>query len=268
MTFSDLPLVSVLFVTYKRFDLLKRNVESFLRNTDYPRLELVVADDGSGPEIQAQIRTLPFDVFALAPGNHGLGANNNNGLRHCSGKYVLMIQDDWECLGPPDYLANAVAVMEANPQVGIINFAGTPHPPDINRRLKGSSVPCYVTPLPFDNGTNQQFLYSDQPHLQSMASIHEVGFYKEDRDMEACEIDYEHRWKAQTKFATATFPEYHWRTFVDRGTNRSFRLSMFRHRVQAPLVPFARWLKRHCKPLYHVGKASLLMSIRLIEKLR
>ena len=79
-------------------------------------LEVVIADDGSGPEIQAKIRTLPADVFALSPENQGLGPNNNNGIAHCKGKYILMIQDDWECFGPPDYLSNAVWVLEANPQ--------------------------------------------------------------------------------------------------------------------------------------------------------
>lgn len=268
MSAQDPPLVSVVFVTYKRFDLLKKTVESFLRNTDYPRLELVVADDGSGPEIQARIRTLPFDVFALSDRNRGLGANNNNGYRRCSGKYILMLQDDWECMGPPDYLANSVAVMEANPEVGIINFGGAPHPPDLSRRLAGSAEPCYVTPKPLDDGTKAYFLYTDNPHLRSMESFRKVGFYREDRDMEACEGDYERRWQAQTNYATAVFPAYHRRLFAHRGDESSFRLGMFRNRVQAPLVPFAHWLKRHCKPLYHVGKASLLASIRLIEKLR
>jgi Glycosyl transferase family 2 len=268
MTGSDAPLVSVLFVTYKRFKLLKQTVENFLRNTDYPRLELVVADDGSGPEIQEQIRTLPLDVLALAQRNRGLGANNNNGLRHCSGKYVLLLQDDWECMGPPDYLTNAVTVMEANPRVGIINFGGSPHPPDPAQRLAGSLEPCYVTPTPLDDGAKQHFLYTDNPHLRSIESVREIGFYKEDRDMEACEVDYEQRWQAQTKFLTAVFPAYHRQLFVHRGDDTSFRLGMFRNRVQAPLVPFAHWLKRRCKPLYHLGKISLLTSIRIIEKLR
>ena len=90
---SGYPLVSVLFITYKRVELLERSFRAFLGNTDYPNLETVIADDGSGAEIQRRVRTLPADVFALAPRNQGLGANNNNGLRHCSGKYILMIQE-------------------------------------------------------------------------------------------------------------------------------------------------------------------------------
>ena len=116
MPASGYPRVSVLFITYRRVDFLRMALEAFLRNTDYPNLEIVIADDGSGPEIQAEIRTLPANVFALLPKNRGLGANNNNGIRHCSGKYILMIQDDCECCGPSDYLRNTVQVMEANPE--------------------------------------------------------------------------------------------------------------------------------------------------------
>ena len=83
---TDYPLVSVLFVTYKRVDLLEKAVHSFLKNTSYPRLEVVIADDGSGREIQDKIRTLPADVYALSPVNQGLGPNNNNGIAHCTGQ--------------------------------------------------------------------------------------------------------------------------------------------------------------------------------------
>ncbi|MGC1360818.1 MAG: glycosyltransferase family 2 protein [Silvibacterium sp.] len=130
MTNNHFPLVSVLFITYKRYEMLERSFHSFLENTDYPNLQLVIADDGSGPEIQAQIRNLPANIFALAPKNRGLGANNNNGLRHCTGKYVLIIQDDCICSGPPDYLKNTILVMETNPNIGIVNYAGAPHPID------------------------------------------------------------------------------------------------------------------------------------------
>jgi glycosyltransferase involved in cell wall biosynthesis len=185
MDYSELPLVSVLFITYKRFDLLKSTVESFLCQTSYPNLELIIADDGSGQEIQDQIRALPADVFALASRNRGLGANNNNGLRHCRGKYILMIQDDWECHGPADYLLNCVRVMEAHPEVGIINFGGSPHPPDLAQRLSGSDEPCYITPTPFKSH-KVEYLYADQPHVRSRAALDHVGYYIEHRDQDQC----------------------------------------------------------------------------------
>jgi glycosyltransferase involved in cell wall biosynthesis len=266
---SELPLVSVVFITYKRFNLLKPTVESFRSNTSYPNLELVIADDGSGPEIQAQIRTLPADVFALAPKNRGLGANNNNGLRHCKGKYILMIQDDWVCQGPSDYLLNCVKVMEANPRVGIINFAGRAHPPDFTQPLHGSDEHCYVTPTPF-KGHKIEYLYADQPHIRSRAALEFVGYYIEDRNQDQCEIDYSIRWQNQTQFLTAVFPDYYYKVFSDEGGSpeHSFRLKLFRHRVTAALAPLKPFLVKHANPLFRLGKATVNGGVRTLEKLR
>ena len=270
MTDIEWPVVSVLFVTYKRIDLLKKAVESFRQNTDYPRLELVIADDGSGPEMQAEIRRLPVDVFALAPKNRGLGANNNNGIRHCNGKYVLMVQDDWECRGPVDYLTNAVSVFEANPQLGFINFAGAPHPADLNLPLKGSVEPCYVTPRPYKGSDKEEFLYCDQPHLRSRTSLDAIGPYIEDRDMEKCETDYNFRWKHQTQFLTAVFPGYYLKVFSNEGVaqQKSFRTTRFRYKVARFLMPAKPLLVKHANPVFRLGRAAVQTSVNTLEKLR
>ena len=266
---SEFPLVSVLFITYKRFSLLKPTVESFRRNTAYPNLELVIADDGSGPEMQEQIRTLPADIFALAPKRGGLGANNNNGLRHCTGKYIFMIQDDWECHGPPDYLLNCVKVMEANPLVGIINFAGAAHPPALDQPLYGSDEPCYVTPTPYRHH-KEECLYSDQPHIRSRAALEHIGLYFEHRDQDQCEIDYSTRWRQQTKFLTAVFPGYYMKVFSDEGQaqGQSFRRKLFRYRVREALAPYKPFLVEHAEPLFRIGKAAVNSSVRTLERLR
>jgi glycosyltransferase involved in cell wall biosynthesis len=270
MTNSQSPLVSVLFITWKRFDLLKSTVESFIRNTSYPNLELVIADDGSGPETQAQIRTLPAQRFSLPEKHLGLGANNNNGIRLCTGKYIFMIQDDWQCHGPSDYLSNAIAVLEANPEVGIINFAGAPHPPDLNYQLKGSAEPCYLTTQTFHGNGKEEFLYTDQPHVQSRESIDHMGPYMEDRDMEKCESDYNFRWRDQKKFSTAVFPAYYMRVFSDEGLaqGRSHRLTKLRYRFSKFLEPIRPHMKKHAYPMFRLGKWTVQKTVSLLEALR
>jgi hypothetical protein len=266
MTDQQLPLVSVLFITYKRFDMLERSLCAFREHTKYPNLELVIADDGSGPEIQARIRTLPADVFALLPKNRGLGANNNNGIHHCSGKYILMIQDDWMCVGPPDYLANTIAVLEANPQVGLVNFAAAPHPPDPAQRLAGSNEPCFVTPTSYTGNPKREFLYSDQPHVQSRAAIDYIGPYKEDRDMEECEMDYNLRWENQSRFSTAVFPAYWHRVFVCADEAVSFRQTRFRYKVQGALQPLKPALQRISPSLFGHARSLVQWTVRTMER--
>lgn len=270
MELPDWPLVSVLFITYKRFDFLQRAVHGFRQNTDYPNLEIVISDDGSGTIIQDKIRNLQPDVCAFFPKRRGLGANNNHGLSRCRGKYILMIQDDWPCHGPSDYLRNAVAVMEANPEVGIINFGGAPHPPDHAQGLKGSDEPCYVTPVPCTSSNREEFLYSDQPHLQSRTALDFIGPYIEHRDMGRCEVDYSQRWKHQSRFLTAVFPAYHRQVFSDEGqdVHVSHRQRSFRFRLDRMLLPAALFLKSNCRPLYKLGRASVRLSVSLMEKLR
>jgi hypothetical protein len=268
MTTRESPLVSVLFITYKRCEMLERTLRSFRENTNYPNLQLVIADDGSGPEIQARIRELPADVFALMPKNRGLGANNNHGIRSCAGKYILMIQDDWLCRGPADYLSNAIAVLEANPQIGIINFAGAPHLPDHAQRLQGSNEPCYVTPVPFQGSSKEEFLYSDQPHIQTREALDYIGPYKEDRDMEECEIDYNRRWKDQTRFGTAVFPSYYMRVFTNEGEAHSFRTTRFRYKVQGALQPLKPALERVSPGFFRRAKSVMQWTLRKMEQIR
>lgn len=268
MTNIQFPLVSILFITYKRFDLLERSVRSFRQNTDYPNLQLVISDDGSSPEIQAQIRTLPADVFALMPKNRGLGANNNNGLRHCTGKYILMIQDDCMCSGPPEYLRNTISAMEANPSVGLVNYYGAPHPLDKSRALAGSTEACYIVSRPFDDHTVEHFLYADQPHVMSRAAFDLVGYYIEPRGIGNCEDDYRRRWQNQNRFATAIFPAYYNKLFVHEGEAQSFRTNLFANRLDAFLMPLAMFLKQHCRPLFAVGKTFVRASVEAMKKLR
>lgn len=269
MTEDAFPLVSVLFVTYKRFDFLERAVRAFLAHTSYPNLEIVIADDGSGPEVQAKIRMLPADTFAFLPNDQGLGANNNNGIRHCSGKYVLMIQDDWVCHGPSNYLKEAVHVMELNRDVGLINFAGALHPIDSTSRLSGSHEPCYLTPVPgmSEDGKRELSLYSDQPHLQSMECIQFIGPYRE-VPMVRSESYYEAAWKEQTKYKAAVFPKWLYKVFQCDDSAASYSAAMFSRRSAAKLFPTAQWLKRNLKPVYWIGRAGFYCSVRALEALR
>jgi glycosyltransferase involved in cell wall biosynthesis len=66
-------LISVVFVTYRRLDLLKRTLDSLREWCSYPSLELILADDGSPRKIQEAMRSLPFDRYLFAKKNEGIG---------------------------------------------------------------------------------------------------------------------------------------------------------------------------------------------------
>jgi len=261
---SKHPLVSVLFITYKRVDLLKHAFYSFFRNTDYPHLELVVTDDGSPAAVQDEIRKLGFDKMRLPSVHRGLGANTNAGLRLCTGKYILQLQDDWECRGPAGYLRNAVALMEAKADVGIVKFYGGPHAQEPWLKIPGATEVCYWIPGNSGRKPPVQNAYSDCPHLKSRALADFLGNYAENVRMEACELDYAARFASQTRYRAAYFPAYYNRAFLHRGGAVSFRTRSRLRRLEQRLVPYAQFLKQRHLRAYRAAKAIYTTAVRAL----
>jgi len=255
------PLVSVLFLTYERVHLLRRTLESFVRNTDYSNLELVVTDDGSSVAVQQDIRTMPFDKVVFAPRNRGSGSNYNAGQRVCSGEYLLFLQDDWECHGPARYLRDAVEAMQAHPKIGLVRFYGLDTGVNavrtIERDLFEIQKPGRVTAA-------NRHIYSDTPHLKSRALIEALGEYRENLPMEQCELEYQDRFLLQDRFCAAFFPRYMNRVFVHIGQAESFRTSSQSARLERKLYALAAPLREKAAPAYKLLRLVYLRIGRLL----
>lgn len=264
---QEFPLVSVLFITYKRVDVLKRSFESFVTNTDYPNLELVVTDDGSPAEVQDEIRKMPFDKMCLSPRNRGLGANTNAGLRACTGKYILQLQDDWECMGPADYLKKSVELMESQPQIGIVKFYGDPRSSESRFRIQGVTEECFWIPNDPGDGSGVKDVYTDTPHLKKRALCDILGAYKEDCRMEECELDYVARFANQALFRAAFFPRFYNRVFFHVGEAMSFRTGSRLRRLEQSLSPYAQSLKRRHVRAYNLTKSVYNASVKTLYSL-
>lgn len=112
--------VSVIMPCYNSGQYLQEAVESALRQT-YKDLEIIVVDDGSVDEetLQALNRIAKLDrVRLLTQDNQGPSSARNLGIRECSGEYFLPL--DADDLIEPDYVGEAVEVMESLPNVGIV----------------------------------------------------------------------------------------------------------------------------------------------------
>lgn len=262
------PLVSVLFITYKRVDLLRRSLQSFLLNTNYPNLELVVTDDGSHAQMQREIEVLPFNRMALSAKNRGLGANTNSGLRKCTGKYVLQLQDDWECRGPAAYLNDAVHVMECHPDMGILKFYGREHPTGERYRVQGPHAESYWIPTSSDDDARIPDVYSDCPHLKRRMLVDFLGYYTESCRMEECEQDYDRRLASQVRFRAAFSPRYYNSVFVHLGENSSFRTGSRLRRLEQALAPAARRLREASPNLCSAAKSAYTRGVTLLYRLR
>ncbi len=114
---TDLPLVSVIIPAYNRKAPLLEAMESVARQT-YPRLELIVVDDGSTEDIRTPVvalsRQVPFPVFYYRQENSGPGIARRTGLQHARGEYIQYLDSDDEIL--PHKIERQVEMMLAHPE--------------------------------------------------------------------------------------------------------------------------------------------------------
>lgn len=137
---EEWPQVSILLITYKRYELALRTIKGVCRNLYYMGpLHWHIADDGSGG---GHVLALQNALKEYAPASTvtisntqraGVGRSMNVGQAECwkRSDYVLWLEDDWELYQPLD-LAPCVRVLRECQDIGMIrlgymqvNLAGT-----------------------------------------------------------------------------------------------------------------------------------------------
>jgi hypothetical protein len=120
---TDLPLVSVVIAHYNLGNYLSETLAS-VRGQSYGRIEIVLIDDASAdPRSVLAIEELArgseagLEVLQL-PGNIGLAAARNIGVRHATGRYVLTL--DADDLIHPDFIAVGVESLENRPEFDVV----------------------------------------------------------------------------------------------------------------------------------------------------
>lgn len=109
------PLVSVIIPTYNRAKYLPLTLKSVLNQT-YPRIEVIIVDDGSTENIKAIAEQ--FKVKYIRQNQRGVGSAINNGVKHSNGEFfVALASDD---LLHPRYVEATIRKAIANPKVGFV----------------------------------------------------------------------------------------------------------------------------------------------------
>lgn len=108
--------VSVIVPVYNREELLPYCLASLVAQ-DYPRLEIIVIDDGSSDRTAEVARSYPVKVIGLEK-NRGAAIARNEGASAADGDYLAFTDSD--CVAPPDWVSKMVGVLEENPDyVGV-----------------------------------------------------------------------------------------------------------------------------------------------------
>lgn len=115
---SSEPLVSVVIVSWNAIDTVKRCLPSVIEST-YSRLEIIFADnassDGSSEWIESNY---PSVKIVRHPENWAFCKGNNEAVRHASGKYVVLLNNDVEVSF--EWLQPLVATLESDPSIAAV----------------------------------------------------------------------------------------------------------------------------------------------------
>lgn len=204
------PLLSVVFISYNRSELLVRSVTSTVRAIEKLGVtyEIIIADDCSSAVHAEAIDAMGADKVVKPAQNSGLGANVNSGLRACNGKYILQIQDDWEFVGSKAALFQAIEVLRVNRSVGIVQL--TPVHSDLRPKSyatdSGKLLVFKNDGLPWNRSCGVR-PYSDCPHLKRSEFVADMGEYLEGVPMGVCENDFKRRVAVQRKWRVALLAE-------------------------------------------------------------
>ncbi len=116
-TVPDRPLVSVVIAAYNIAEYLPGAIDSALAQT-YPRVEVVVVDDGSTDETPAILARYGSRIVTVTQENRGLASARNAGIRAARGELIGLL--DGDDLWLPERLAKLVPVLEARPDLGMV----------------------------------------------------------------------------------------------------------------------------------------------------
>jgi len=114
-----MPLVSIIIPCYNQGQYLAESIGSVLAS-DFDALEIIVVDDGStDPATINLLEQLNYPKTKLIrQENRGLAGARNRGIAEAQGVYILPLDAD-DRIGP-SYLSQAVAALEADPNLGIV----------------------------------------------------------------------------------------------------------------------------------------------------
>lgn len=114
---ADLPLISVIIPTWNRADYLREAIASVFAQ-DYPRVELIVVNDGSTDHTQAMLASYGPQLTVLHQENRGIGAARNAGVARAHGGFFAFLDDD--DLWIPDKLSHQMRRLVEEPATDVV----------------------------------------------------------------------------------------------------------------------------------------------------
>jgi GT2 family glycosyltransferase/glycosyltransferase involved in cell wall biosynthesis len=123
------PLVSIVLVTYGNVELTKLCIESVFRNTQHPRVEIIIVDNASTDGTRVYLDYLAHAQknvkVILNNSNRGFAAANNQAFAYTSGEVIILLNND--TVVPAGWLEPLLRHL-GNDEIGLVgpvsNFVG------------------------------------------------------------------------------------------------------------------------------------------------
>lgn len=114
---SSIPLVTVVIPVYNCGRYIGEAIQSVL-DQDYPRIEVIVVDDGSDDDTVAQAKYFGNRINLLCQPNRGPASARNLGVRASRGDYLAFLDGDDIWL--PGKLSDQMRYLAEHPEIGVV----------------------------------------------------------------------------------------------------------------------------------------------------
>jgi len=118
MVDADAPHVSVVIPYYNQPKYLDQTLKS-VKESDYPKIEIIVVNDGSTTEKANHVFEALNGVVKISKENGGLSSARNVGIAAAKGDFIIPLDSD--DLIRPDYIRKGVEALTNNPELGYVS---------------------------------------------------------------------------------------------------------------------------------------------------
>jgi len=96
---KEVPMISIVVLTYNNLEINKICIKSILEKTAYPNYELILVDNGSNDGTaewldKYKALNMPNTRVVFSKENLGFAAGNNAGIREAKGAYIVLLNND------------------------------------------------------------------------------------------------------------------------------------------------------------------------------
>lgn len=149
---KSLPAISIIMITWNKWEFTKRCLKSLLEKTDYPNYELIIIDNGSTDFTLRGLASLAKKYPNLLKiirnrRNIGFSFANNQGAEASRGEHLLFLNNDTE-IYDPNWLKIMARTLDSHYRIGACGqFCALNTSDEDDSSIQGVYVPGLIIPI-------------------------------------------------------------------------------------------------------------------------